>query len=374
MKVERSVLAVTVAAAAAHLALAATTELSPDEAYYLAAARRAPLSLEDHPPLVPLALRLLDRIAFLPVELRVRLLPVVCSVGTTLALVALARRLGAREQGLALVAATTGFSVLGLTGGFVATPDGPLVLGMALALLAATAAPAALAMAAALASKVAAFPLAAALALDRARPRGARAGVAIGALAALAIVVPSLRFQLHHAFAREAHAWSASAAVRSVLEAVLVQAVLWSPWLLVRGARDLARLGDGPRWFVLAWTALILASALVRATPPEANWWAPAALLVLVAALLRAHEATRRTLVAIAASLGIPALVAASHAVHPWLPLPPPADPTARLHGWKNGSAPADAAGVGPYGVAAERCVYQADCDAIDAWLARSNR
>ncbi len=50
----------------------------------------------------------------------------------------------------------------------------------------------------------------------------------------------------------------------------------------------------------------------------------------------------------------------------------PPArdtDPTARLHGWSHGREPFEAAGVGPYGPAAERCVYLQDCNEIRSYF-----
>ncbi len=83
-----------------HAALALGTELSPDEAYYLCAARRGGLvpSLVDHPPLLPWLLRLGDGLGG-PVELRVRLWAILFSAATGLAIIALARRFGAGRQG-----------------------------------------------------------------------------------------------------------------------------------------------------------------------------------------------------------------------------------------------------------------------------------
>ncbi len=119
------------------LTLALGTELSPDEAYYLAAARAPGLvpPLVDHPPLVPLLLRLTDTLEALPVELRVRLVPLVCSLGLSIATVALARRRGAGTEGQKLAAWMSSFALLPVAGGFVATPDGPALLALVLALL-----------------------------------------------------------------------------------------------------------------------------------------------------------------------------------------------------------------------------------------------
>ncbi|MEO7327999.1 MAG: hypothetical protein ABI193_05440, partial [Minicystis sp.] len=57
----------------------------------------------------------------------------------------------------------------------------------------------------------------------------------------------------------------------------------------------------------------------------------------------------------------------------PFLPLAERADPTARLHGWSHGPEPRTAPGIGPYGPAAERCVYQKDCDEIVSYFKQMN-
>ena len=60
-----------------------------------------------------------------------------------------------------------------------------------------------------------------------------------------------------------------------------------------------------------------------------------------------------------------PTLLVAAHALSPFLPIPRHLDPTARLHGWRDGGEPRRAPGVGVYGPAAERCIYLGSCDDI---------
>jgi hypothetical protein len=371
------------------LALAAGTELSPDEAYYLCAARLGGSRprLVDHPPLVPWVVGLADRLPGLPLELRVRAPFVALSVALSVACVGLARRAGAGPRGLSLVAWATSWGLLPMAGGFVATPDLPALLAVA-ALLAwaeptSTTAPGdgprrdagptlavGLAVALGALAKVVVLPIALVVALAaRRRSTAARAGVLAPTAAVLALALPSLRFQTAHAFGR-VEGWSLAAALGAVGAALGAQVLLWSPWLLGRGGRRLARRWDRPDGALVAtMTALVVASALVRAVPPEPNWWAPAAIAVAIAAGAatperREHAAdlADRAAPAILAWLVGPTLIAAVHALHPFLPLPPRADPTARLHGWATDHPPLTAAGVGPYAEAAERCARTRHC------------
>ncbi len=346
-----------------HLALALGTDLSPDEAYYLCAARRGG-GLVDHPPLVVWLLRLSDRWTAAPVELRVRVWPILLAFVTGILVIELARRRGAGREGCLLAAWVGSWALLPTAGGFVCTPDGPLLAAFYAALLLADegrAAGAGLALLAGALAKVVALPLAAALALASPRARApGRAAIALLPLAALPLLLPSLRFQLRHAYAPVA--WSFGGALGALIAAPAAQAALWSPFVLVRGPR---RLAEPERAIVLAMTALVLVSALVRAIPPEPNWWAPAA-LALVAAWAGGAGDRPRGRAPVLATVLVPTVLAAAHTLHPFLPLPPSGDPTARLHGWSRGAAPADAAGVGPYGPAAERCVYDGHCEEIE--------
>jgi hypothetical protein len=127
-----------------------------------------------------------------------------------------------------------------------------------------------------------------------------------------------------------------------------------------------------PRAHVLVvglFTALVSTSALVRAVPPEPNWWAPAALVVLVAAALHAGQLAPTRRAVMLATAVLPTIVVATHVAKPWLPLPLEVDPTARLHGWSSDRPPLLAPGIGAYGAAAERCVYRADCEEIQRYF-----
>ena len=368
-----------------HLALALGTELSPDEAYYLCAARRGGLvpDLVDHPPLLPWLLRLGDHVGG-PIELRVRLWAILFSAATGLAVAALARRFEAGRQGVLIAAWVGSWALLPTAGGFITTPDGAALLAVAVALLA-VGRPRGLGIAitagalfvGALA-KVVVLPIAVVLALaelrggrDDRRRAVARAGaLLVGPALALPVLAPSLRFQLHHAFTQTATAgWSPALALGAVLAAVSAQALLWSPPVLWLGARALRRLPLGPRAVAGTLSGLVLVSAIARGVPPEPNWWAPAALVVVAAAALGADALTERARRGLVLAILVPTFVAAAHTLRPFLPLRESADPTARLHGWSHGPPPVHAAGVGPYGPAAERCIYQNECAEIDSYF-----
>lgn len=349
-----------------HLALALATDLSPDEAYYLCAARRAG-GIVDHPPLTLWLLALSDRWSSAPVELRVRLWAVAFSFGTGIACAALARARGADRVGILLAAWVATWALLPMAGGFVTTPDGPLLLAIAVALLVAPGPLAGLSLLVGALAKVVALPIGALLAAASARaPLRGRIALAAGPLLALPWLLPSLRFQLRHAYGQPAPGgWSLAGALGAVLAAMSAQALLWSPLVLGRGVRALRLLSRSDRTIVAGLSALVVASALIRAVPPEPNWWAPAALIVLVAFARTAAQATRGTRHAILATVLVPTFISATHVALPFLPLPEHADPTARLHGWSHGHEPTEAPGVGPYGVAAERCVYRGECREI---------
>lgn len=358
--IPRRAWAVVLASVPLHLGLAAATDLSPDEAYYLCAARLG-RPIVDHPPLLPWLLRWSDRLPLLPVELRVRIWPVLFSLATGIGCVALARRRGAGAEGAVMAAWLGSWALLPTAGGFVATPDGPLLLATLAALLLPPPAAAA-AMLLGAPAKVSALPVAAAIALGR-----RSALLAAAPLLALPWLWPSLRFQLRHAFVQGPPAgWSALAAIGAVLAAIAAQAALWSPPVLWRGLRALA-----PQDRALGWglSALVLLSAALRGVPPEPNWWAPAALVVLAAFAAGSEALTARARRAVVASVLVPTLIAAAHTAVPFLPLPVHADPTARLHGWTLGHGPDHAPGVGSYGPSAERCIYLRECDEISSYF-----
>lgn len=357
------------AAVPLHLGLALATDLSPDEAYYLCAARRGG-GLVDHPPLVVWLLALSDRWVWAPVELRVRLWAVGFALATGLACVELARRRGAGPEGCVLAAWLGSWALLPTAGGFVLTPDGPLLLAATVALIlvgSGRLAAAGLVLLGGGLGKVTALPIAAALGLaSRRAPAGARAWLALAPLLGLPWLWPSLRFQVHHAFGQGAPGgWSVGGAAGALAGAVSAQMLLWSPRVTWRGMRGLGGLPEPDRALALSLTALVLVSALVRGVPPEPNWWAPAAVVVLVAFARSSGELSASARRAVLASVLLPTVMAAAHVARPFLPLPERLDPTARLHGWSHGREPSAAPGVGAYGPAAERCAYRNDCEEI---------
>jgi hypothetical protein len=375
--------AIVAAAIPLHLLLALSTDLSPDEAYYLAAARQPGLvpPLVDHPPLVPWLLRLSDALGG-PLELRVRIWAILFSAATGLACVELSRRRGAGREGCILAAWVASFALLPSAGGFVTTPDGAALLAIAVALIVTgdaltlrRAGLAALALLAGALAKVIVLPIALILALTcaGARSPGSRLMLAVVPSLSLPLLIPSLRFQLHHAFADTAtEGWSLPGALGAALAAGVAQALLWSPLVLFRGFLALPSLRRSDQAIVWILSGLLLLSAFARAVPPEPNWWAPAALIV-VSAAARAAFKTQRAQRALLLSVLLPTAVATAHTLRPFLPLPARADPTARLHGWSRGAGPVDAAGVGPYGPAAESCVYLGECKEIDSYFNKIN-
>ncbi|MEJ7733062.1 MAG: hypothetical protein WKG00_28180 [Polyangiaceae bacterium] len=137
----------------------------------------------------------------------------------------------------------------------------------------------------------------------------------------------------------------------------------------VRGRGRRSRLVAADLAVAAGFTALVVVSTLARAVPAEPNWWAPAAVVVMVAAAVRAQELARTyrtTMLVLAIS---PTLLVASHVLRPWLPLRLEGDPTARLHGWSTGVEPLAAPGLGAYAAPAERCVYRDDCGDIGLYF-----
>ena len=361
------------------LALAATTDLSPDEAYYLSAARLR-LSITDHPPGTVSLLFLADHLpSAWPLELRARtpwiLIGMLCSV----LLVELVRSTTASVASQRWAALLGTWLLLPMAGGFLATPDAPLFLAAVLLVrselcdrdsLAIPVAAAACLLGTLFKLTMAPIALAIALASPRSWKRRAIMLAAVGI--AMPWALPSLRFQLQHAFVSPS--WSAQGAAVALAAALAGQLLLWMPLLpgLARPYRP-ALLGSSFAASVTLF-ALFIASAALRAVPPEPNWIAPACIACIAAAAIalpRGAAATRIGAVLIGPALSV---VLASHVLHPWLPIERDKDPAARLHGWSQGNPPNDAPGIGPYGVAAERCVYRGDCGQIQSKISAVTR
>ena len=301
-----------------HLALALGTDLSPDEAYYLVAARYG-ARIPDHPPLTLWLLSASDRWTTAPVELRVRLWAVGLSLVTSIAVVALARARGAGREGCTLAAWAGSWALLPTAGGFVTTPDTFLLPAIAGALLLATPPEAGRRRRPHSPTPVGHRPTPVGRRLPAARSGGAdhagrrpgqgrgladrgppcpvqpaggpgiAPGLALGPAPGAAVdraepllpAPPCLR-------GAGPSGWSAGGAVwRPCWRAVGAQAALWSPLLLWRGLGAMRRAPSPDLTLVAGLSALVLGSALVRAVPPEPNWWAPAALAVIAAAAAR---------------------------------------------------------------------------------------
>ncbi len=366
LPLDRWALATVLAAIPLRVALATRTCLSPDEAYYLAA-RRLQKAIPDHPPLTTWLAALADNLVALPVELRVRLPALVLGTALSTLLVCLLRLRGGDPLAQRWAALLGSWLPLPLAGGFLLTPDTPLLLAFVALLLiqegVATPrwkAPAiAITCAFGLSAKV--TMLVPALVLFAvASPPTHRAAVVLGVLAALPLAWPSLRFQSHHAFLD--HAMTVGR-VNAVAAAIGAQLALWGPTLWLGAREAWGRALD--RWVLLVMVALMILSAVLRGVPPEPNWFAAGAVLCVVGTAQHLSRASAWVRVAVVLLGPVPAMLFASHVITPWLPIPAHVDPSARLHGWRDGKGPTQAPGVGPYGVAAEACVYQGDCSKI---------
>jgi hypothetical protein len=199
----------------------------------------------------------------------------------------------------------------------------------------------------------------------RGRSKAERISALAPTLLCAPLLLPSLRFQIDHAFIARARPWSLGGALGALAEAAFVQALLWSPGVVAWGSSMIPKLPLSDRALFLSLSALVGVSALLRATPPKANWWAPAALVLVLGASVAADRRSPKARAAALGAMILPTTIALLHVLRPFLPLAPRSDPTARLHGWREGTEPLDAAGVGPYGPAAERCIYGRRCEEI---------
>ena len=128
----RTVVVAVAAAAFIRLLLAAAMPAFPDEAYYWDWSRRLAAGYFDHPPAVAWLIAL-GTTALGPTTLGIRLGTLVCALGTTLATVGTAARLGGAPAAAraALVLACMPLATLGL---FLSTTDAPALCAAAVAL------------------------------------------------------------------------------------------------------------------------------------------------------------------------------------------------------------------------------------------------
>jgi len=361
---DRWALAVLLAALPLRIALATQTCLSPDEAYYLAA-HRLGKPIPDHPPLTPWLAGLADGLVALPLELRVRLPALLLGTVISIVLVDLVRRRGGDPPEQRWAAVLGSWLPLPLAGGFLLTPDTPLLFAVAVLLLIQEGtrtsrwkAPV-IAMTCAIGLSAKVTMLVPAMVLFwMTRARSHRAAVAVGVLAALPLAWPSLHFQSHHAFLDHE---LAVGRVSAIAAAIGAQVALWGPAVLWLGAREAWR-HSLDRWVLLLMATLMLMSAMLRGVPPEPNWFAAGAILCVAGAAQHLPRAAGWIRITTLLLGPVPTVLLASHVMTPWLPIPTDVDPSARLHGWRDGNGPTEAPGVGRYGPAAETCVYQGDC------------
>ena len=375
-------LAVVLTAVPVRVWLASSTDLSPDEAYYLASARFG--TVPDHPPLLVWMLSACDRMKWLGLELRTRLPAIVVSAAVALGIALLVHELEGRLAAprrnpnfsalLAAILAT--WLPIPLAGGFVATPDAPAMLAVVAALhWASTDAPSPLrsALMACLValgalSKVVVVPIAIVAAVIAPRRHRER----LLWLLPLALTSPwitaSLRLQSRHAFGAVG-GWSAAGVITAAAATLVAALLLWCPPVVLAGVKRLRKLPAVYAAVFALVAALLLGSTLARALPPEPNWWTPAAIPVIVAGSMAIGALDARSRFACIALAVVPTAVALTHVVRPWLPIPRSIDPTARLHGWRAGAPPLDAPGVGRYAAAAELCIYRSECDDIRRYI-----
>jgi 4-amino-4-deoxy-L-arabinose transferase-like glycosyltransferase len=352
----------------ARAVFAASVELSPDEAYYLAWARAPDWSYLDHPPLVAWLIALSTSLLG-ESELAVRLPSLICGGALVWLLHRTARVLGADRRSALLASAAASFTLLLSAGAVLATPDAPLSLAWALAV-------SFLAQAAFANRRTAAIAAAAAMAA------GFLAKLSMGLLGLWSVLAPSPlswgrrvllattsllglapvlfwnaaqgwpMFAFHAARAEERA--GPSLATFGELLGGQVGLLCLFPALLVGAAwgSALRRTASPALRFasVLSLGPVASVAALSLVTKVEANWIAPAYLPAFAAlALWQSGSPHRQRLTAGAAAFAVAATLAAHlHVLWPYLPLPADRDPAAQLRGWQAlaGAVRAERAGL----------------------------
>lgn len=363
-----------VALSLARLALCARFDLSPDEAYYLTWAQGS--SGHDHPPLIGWLARVPLALGVHPVELAARVIPVLCALVSTLALDALLAHLDASPRARWTLLVVT-LLPLPATGALLLTPDAPLLALGSVALFVALsprvssrirAITLTLCAGLMVLAKVNALMLVPAL-LIALRPRERWWVPMLGAqAAALGFALPSLVFQLQHAFSAQGPVEGLGAPPPFPLAGLPIfvsgQLGLLLPSLALGLRRPRSPVERALAAFIAVQTLPVLVSALVRI--PEPNWTAPAWPAVLVYLALGAEAVSLRVWRA-SVSLTLAVAVALHlQVVRPFLPIAHDKDQSARLHGWKRWvceGGPLPVGGLPPYATRAEREIYAPLCD-----------
>jgi len=366
---ERRAAKVSVALAfAARLILAPDRLLSPDEAYYLCAARKPSFRwpIVDHPPLLGWLLAAFDRLGG-PIELRVRVVAALLQVVTALAIAATAEALEPGAYAWAAFLATWG--LMSWVSGLIATPDAPLLAVTAVLVYVATRDrpqwPALLALSfLAVAAKV--TGLVVVIAVAASLPLAARIATIAGGALAIPLARASLHAQVAHALGRGDLVSAPRVGAFAALLALIVGAVvLYGPAVAYLGVRGRAHLTRVPGGVALAVSLLALASAsaVISGRPPEPNWIAPALVPILIAGAIAATGLTSRA----RRSLELVHLLPAMLAIGLWAArdlLPARLDPLARVPRDRDR---AEAHPLPPYARPAWSCVYDHRCDEIEA-------
>lgn len=338
-------------AALARVLLAPLRMLSPDEAYYLCAARRG-WPIVDHPPLLGWLLLATDRLG--SVELRVRIVAIVLQAVTAVGIGVLSGPAFAWGVFLAT------WGLMSWVSGLITTPDAPLLAACAW-LLVTRRSPLGLFACAFLAAlaKVSGlfFVLAIATTL--------RGRALVASLAGIALALPlchrSLLAQTAHAMGRGTLVSAPFVGRPLALAAALGALLLYGPAVLYLAVRGRARFDQAGVRVVVVFSGLYLLSALVSGRPPEANWIAPAFLPLLVVAANEGASMERRSI------LELVHVAPAVLAVALWI------GPESNLLARVPRGDRLRARDLPAYAQPAWSCVYDHRCEEIDAILRVSN-
>jgi 4-amino-4-deoxy-L-arabinose transferase-like glycosyltransferase len=339
----------------ARAVFAASVELSPDEAYYLAWARAPDWGYLDHPPLVAWMVALSTSLLG-ESELSVRLPSLLGGAALTWLLYGTARVLGAQRRSALVTTAAASFTLLFSAGAVLATPDAPLSLAWALAVFF-------------LARTAFAQRFAAAIAATTAMAAGFLAKLPMGLLALWSAVAPSplsIRRRILLALAalvgltpvllwNALHGWPmftfhaariterAGASLKTFGEFLVGQVGLLclfpALFLGAAWASGLRRTASPALRFatVLSLGPVVSVAVLSLVTKVEANWIAPAYGPAFAGLALWLDRLPRgaRWMAGAAAFAAAVTLAAHVHVLWPFLPLPVERDPAAQLHGWR---------------------------------------
>jgi hypothetical protein len=337
-----------VLAAVARIILAPLRALSPDEAYYLCAARRG-WPIVDHPPLLGWLLAAFDR--FGSIELRVRIVAIALQAATAIGIGVLSGPAFAWGVFLAT------WGLMSWVSGLITTPDAPLLAACVwLLVMRRSNASGILAFLAVLSKVSGLFFVLAVASTQRGRLRIA---TLVGGALGVVLSYRSLFAQIAHALGRGGLVSAPFVGRPLSLVAFLGGLLLYGPavlYLAVRGRRHLD--GAGVR-IVIVFGVLCIASAVISGRPPEPNWIAPAFLPLLVAGATEASEMRREWLEPLHV---FPAVVAIAMWMSPReLRVLNRVPPRTSLNSVKS------VTDLPPYAVPSWRCVYEGRCEEIDA-------